>query len=238
MDDKMKKDIEAVVASIFSEKEEADARRRTEDALGESAKVIEELTTTLEEKNTEVSTITEKLAGSEKLALTLKSELEAAKVELEVTKDKAAKAEKTVEDMLMDKKATERMSDLESAGVVRSDKESQRAKVLTMSDEEFSAYKDELISIRASVLAELDEAKKLHEAEEAKKLDDAEAKAKAEAEAKAKGSVATAPADIDTGKALAAAMNLEISPSDDLIKKYGDLGKAMAAVFKQENEEV
>ena len=52
------------------------------------------------------------------------------------------------------------------------------------------------------------------------------------------GEVETPAANIDPGKAVAAAMNLEIFPSDDLMKKYGDLGQAMAAAFKTNKDEV
>ena len=62
IDQKVKKEIEEVVASIFSEKEEEDARQRTEDALSTSASTIEELTTTLEGRNTEVADLETKVS--------------------------------------------------------------------------------------------------------------------------------------------------------------------------------
>ena len=69
MDEKTKKElkneIESIVAVIFSEKEEADVRKKTEMALQESAEKIQELTTCLEERNEEISTFNEKSAETD-----------------------------------------------------------------------------------------------------------------------------------------------------------------------------
>jgi hypothetical protein len=51
---KLKKDIEAHVAAIFSEKEEAEMRKQTEQALQKAATTIEDLTNALEERNAEL----------------------------------------------------------------------------------------------------------------------------------------------------------------------------------------
>ena len=248
MDDRMKKDIEAVVTSIFSEKEETEARQKTEDALTVSANTIEELTASLEGRNGEVAEMEGKISEADERIATLESELEAAKTEVEASTEKLSDAEAKIENMLKDKAADERMTDLERAGVARSDKEAQRTKVREMNEEDFASYKDELVSIRESVLAEIKEAADKAATEEAdeKTGDNEEAEGEEaseevddeEASEEEEGEVETPAANIDPGKAVAAAINMEIYPSDDLIKKYGDLGRAMAAAFKTNKDEV
>ena len=237
MDEKVRKEIEDAVASIFSEKEEAEARQKTQDALTTSAKAIEELTESLEGKNDEVAEMETKISEADEKIATLESELEAAKTEKATSDEKLAEAELKIEDMLKDKSADERMVELEEAGVIRKDKEAQRTKVREMSAEDFDSYRDELVSIREAVMKELQETKAASEeekAEESKEDETEEETAEEESEeadeeeASEEDEVETPAANIDPGKAVAAAMNMEIFPSDDLKKKYGALGKAMA----------
>ena len=233
MDEKVRKEIEDAVASIFSEKEEADSRQRTEEALTTSATTIEELTAALEVKNSEVEAVEVSISEATEKISNLESELEAAKTEIETTNESLAEATKQVEDMIKDKAAEDRMAELEVSGVARADKEAQISKIRDMSDEDFASYKDELVSIREAVLAELKEVKQTASEEEAEE-EVAEEEAEEEGEEEAseeEGEVETPAAEIDPGQALAAALNMEVYPSDDLIKKYGDLGKAMAAAL-------
>jgi len=248
IDEKVKKEIEAVVASIFSEKEEEDARKRTEDALATSASTIEELTTALEGKGTEMSEMETKIAEADEKISELESELEAAKTETASKDEQLAEANQKIEDMVKDKAADDRMTELEEAGVARSDKDSQRTKVREMSDEDFASYKEELVSIREAVMAEL----KANEEEKEEETEEAEVKEEEVAEeeteeaseeevdeeeaSEEEDEVSTPPAEIDPGKAVASALNFEVYPSADLKAKYGDLGKAMADLFK--NNEV
>ena len=46
----------------------------------------------------------------------------------------------------------------------------------------------------------------------------------------------TPPANVDPGQAISAALNMEIFPSDDVTKKYQDLGKAMASLLVEKTE--
>jgi chromosome segregation ATPase len=248
IDDKVKKEIEAVVASIFSEKEEEDARQRTEDALSTSASTIEELTTTLEGRNTEVTELETKVSETEEKVSDLESQLEAAKTETESVTEQLTESNQKMDDMLKDKAADDRMTELEEAGVTRSDKDSQRAKVREMSDEDFASYKEELESIRQAVIDELKatEEAEVEEAEEEKEeVADEEGKEEeseeaseeeAEEEEASEEEVATPPAEIDPGKAIASALNFEVYPSADLKKKYGALGDAMAAALTNKDE--
>lgn len=242
MEDKFKKDVEVLIKAIFSEKEEAAMKQKTEEALQTSASTIDELTTALEEKSADLLVKEETVATLNKTVEELKSGLEAAKLETSTVAEKLASVEAELEKMRKDKATEVRMAELETAGIVRKDKESQSAKVREMSDEEFASYRDELVAIREAVLAEMEAAKK--EADE-KSAADAETKLKEEEAKKAEASAAAAaadsstqdagnppPAHIDPSKAVAAALNLETFPSDDVTAKYNKLGHAMADMFK------
>ena len=122
MDEKLKNDVEAVVAKIFSEKEEAEIRRQTEDALNKAAVTIDELTTALEASNTEVSDSAETLSEVKEASENLKTELEAARTEIEEAKNKAEEAESALEEIKKDRATELRVAELEEAGVI-SDKE-------------------------------------------------------------------------------------------------------------------
>ncbi len=141
------------------------------------------------------------------------------------------------------------MKELEKAGVV-SDEEAQSTKVREMSDEDFTSYKGELVSIRKAVIAELskagdgetEEEKAAREKQEQKDADKAAAdkaaadKAAAEAAAAEEGGTQTPPANIDPGTAISAALNLEIFPPKEMSEKYDEMGKAMAKLFEEKTD--
>jgi nucleoporin NUP159 len=248
MDKELKKQVADVVASLFNEKEDAEIRRKTEKELQKSANSIAELTTALEDKNAEVAAFEEKISEGENRIQELESELEAAKTELETANTKLSETEQTLEDMKKDRAAEIRMTELEDAGVARSDKDSQMTKVREMTEEEFASYKDELVSIREAVLSELEEARQQAEAdakaeeeaaEEAKESEE-EASEESEAEEASEESASeeevTDPAEISPGQAAMASLNLEYIPSEDMVSKYADLGKAMAARWTKSEE--
>ena len=182
MDETLKAQVAEVIKNLFDEKEEAKIREKTEAELQKAATSISELTTALEEKNAEVSEFEEKASESEAKIQELTSELEAAKKELETANEKLGQSEKALEDMKKDRAAETRMSELEDAGVARSDKDSQMAKVREMTDEDFASYKDELVSIREAVVAELQKDREKAEADA--KAEEEAAKQAAEEEAK------------------------------------------------------
>jgi hypothetical protein len=114
------------------------------------------------------------------------------------------------------------------------DIEAQTAKVREMSDEEFAAYKAERIELRESVMRELEEARKAEEEAAKNNSNSDEGGTEAASQGnKAKGTT-TPPAQIAPGQAMAAAMNFEHKPSDDMLSKYADMGKAMAASMTPE----
>lgn len=247
MDEKLKKDVEAVVAMIFSEKEEAEIRKQTEEALNKAAVTIDELTTALEASNTEVSESADKLSEAEETIQNLKSELEAARKEMEEATKRAEESEGTLEEMKKDRATELRIQELGKAGVI-SDTEAQSSKVRDMSDEEFASYKEELVSIREAVIAELSKSEEKEETAEEEIVEEKEVETESAEEEEetetaeeeetetAEEEKETPPAEIDPGQAVSAALNFEIFPSDDVKSKYQDMGKAMANLMIKKND--
>jgi chromosome segregation ATPase len=239
MDEKLKKDVEAVVAKIFSEKEDAEIRRQTEDALNKAAVTIDELTTSLEVSNTEVVDTAEKLSEAKNTIQSLETELEAAREKMEEANTKAEESESTLEEMKKDRAAELRVAELEEAGVI-SDKEVQSSKVRDMSDEEFASYKKELVSIRKAIIVELsksDEKPVGGETSEEEEVAEEEESAEEEEYEAAEEEEGVPPAKVDPGQAVSAALNFEIFPSDDMVSKYQNMGKAMAnLMIKKKND--
>lgn len=233
MDEKLKKDIEAVVTKIFSEKEEADQKEATQNALNESAEAIDALTKSLEDKTTEMDTtvasLKDEITNKDSEITNLNSELEAAKKELEGAKTTLASTEETLENMKKDQIAEARMSELKDSKVVMVNISDQTAKVREMSDEEFAAYKDERIQLREAVMKELEEAKN----KEAQ-TPEPEENADVNTENASVENIGTPPANVAPGQAIASAMNFETTPSDDMKSKYAKLGEAMAAGMKSD----
>jgi uncharacterized protein YhaN len=250
MDDKLKKDVEAVVAKIFSEKEETEIRKQTEEALSKAAATIEDLTVSLEAKNSEVSELTEQLSEAKEKATNLETDLEAVKEEIAEAKKHSAELESTLEEIEKDKATALRITELEEAGVI-SDKEAQSSKVREMTDEEFASYKDELAAVRAAIIAELSKSDETEEKEEAdteekEEADTEEKEEKEEADTEEKEETEdadkedaeeeeeTPPANIDKNQAVEAALNLELAAADDIKNKYQKLGTAMADLLIKE----
>jgi hypothetical protein len=128
-----------------------------------------------------------------------------------------------------------------------------------MDDEEFASYRDELIDLRKAVEAELakvaeeaeeeeaaeetpaDEETPAEDAAEEEEENDEEAASEEDEESSEEASEEedeeTQPANVDPKKAVAAAMNLEVMPSDDMMAKYSKMGKAMASRMTKRNAE-
>jgi len=248
MNEELKKDVEAAVVAIFSQKEEAEQRAETEKALQASADTITQLTEALENKNADGEEVAKQVTDLESKIEELTSELEAAKKEATETAEKLAASENTMEEMRKDKAAELRMAELKTAGVALSDKDAQTSKVRGMEDEEFGSYKEELVSLRSAVEAELAKVLPVEEAaseeetqeeEAAAEETDGEEEAAGEEEESAEGeeeeaAEETPPANIDPGKAMAAALNMEVMPSDNVLAKYRKLGEAMAKRMNKE----
>lgn len=239
MDNKeaLKKDIETVVSEILSSKEEAEIRQKTEEALQKSADTITELTTTLEERDSEFAELQEKVNETEAKVQELTEQLEAANQKVEETEKALADKENELVEIQKDRAAELRMAELKKAGVARSDSEAQTAKVKEMEDEEFAAYKDELVNLRKAVEEELAKAREKDEKAESEEKEEAEEEKEEEAseeneEEASEEDEETTPVKIDPSYAAMASMNLEVAVSDEVSKKYRELGKALAERMK------
>jgi len=252
MNEELLKDVAAMVAEIFSQKEEAEQRAETEKALQKSADTITELTTALEDKNAADQEVATQINDLETKVTELTSGLEAAQNEVEESASKLAESESKIEEMRKDKAAELRMDELVKKGVALSDKDAQTAKIREMEDEEFGSYREELVSLRSAVEAELakvdpeetaseEETQEEETATEETTEEENEEQATEEEGEEASEENAeeeteeTPPVNVDPDTAVAAAMNMEVMPSDNVIAKYAKLGAAMAERMKTDN---
>jgi hypothetical protein len=247
MNEELKKDIETTVSEIFSQKEEAEQKARTEEALQKSAEIITQLTEAVEVANTKDEEHSTEIAGLVKKIEELTAELEAAQEKATNIETKLAESENAIEEMKKDKATELRMFELAEAGVALSNKEVQTVKVREMDDEVFASYKEELVAVREAVKAELAKAETLETPKEEVAEETAEetpeekieiAEETHEEEEIAEEEIAeegVAPAEIDKSRAVAGALNLEVMPSDDILAKYRKMGEAMASRMKKIN---
>ncbi len=224
MEDKLKDQIENVVKAIFASKEEDTKRKKTEDALHASADKLtaikEELATATQSNQEQASVITDlntqvNTLQEEKAALEQKFQEElTAAIEAKAAVDSDfEKLNLEYATLKMEILADSRMVALEKAGVVRVEASIQRDKVKSMSEEEFESYKEELAAIKSQVIASLT----------AKKEEAATVVEEVVVE-----DTVVPPANVDVTQSVQAALNLETTPSQDLISKYKDLGEALA----------
>jgi len=220
--DALKKDVEMIVSTIFSEKEDIDKKRLTEEALKGSAKVVKELTASVTKKEEIITDLESKISEAE---ITIAKQVkdvgaEKAKVEevtkqLEDTITKLGDSESKMVAMEKDMTAEVRISDLIDSKVVSTDESAQRVKVREMSDEEFAGYKKELVELRKSIETELANVV----------VPDGDAPS-------VKPDVVTPDMDINVDNSEQAAFNLEVTP-EDIVSDYTDLGKSMAAAWAE-----
>jgi chromosome segregation ATPase len=257
MSDQLTKDIQEAVDKVFKQKEEAEMRKEVEEALIASAKTIDELTTSLESKDEEISGFGAKLEALnetiEELTETVK-ELEEGKANLEKEKEKlenekseiverAENAEKELDDMKKDLLIQARFEELKQAGVAAtSNEEEQLSKIRDMSDEEFSVYKEERVTLRESIIAELDKSDEAASEEEVNtEVSEEEQENSSEEEetleeteegttevVEEEEAAAESEESIDPMRAMAAALNMEITPDADMLSRYRKLGEQMA----------
>ncbi len=231
MDEKLRADIEAIVKSIFANREEDAQRAALEETLEKSARTIEDLTTELASRGTSLEEVQGELSAykeeaAAKLA-TLEASVEAKDVEIAALKDKLTETTAAVETantekaalaeelngIKLDQLADTRMAELAELKVSRQDIDAQKAKVRAMSEEDYSTYKEELVAIRASIVAELESA------------------STASASADEEDNTA-APAQVDSSAAAAAALNVETASTGSKRNDYAELGKALAERVK------
>lgn len=223
MEDKLKDQIEKVVTAIFASKEEDTKRKKTEDALhasadkltvmqnelAESNKSNQEQASVITDLNTQITTLQEEKAALEQK---FQEELTVATEAKNAVDSELEKINLEYSTLKMELLADTRMADLEKAGVVREQSSLQRDKVKVMTEEAFVEYKEELTAVKSQVIAALAAKKEAAAVIEEPVVED----------------VVVPPANVDTTKSVQAALNLETTPSQDLISKYKDLGDALA----------
>jgi len=293
MNDQLVTNITTIVDEIFKKKEEAEMKKETEAALTSAAENITQLNESFEAKDVEheaeVAGLQETITSLETQlndAVESKTALEGEKATFDEEKDKLTKraetAEEELDNMKKDQMAKDRMEALRTAGVSSTNEEIQQEKVRNMSEEDFAAYQEELVSIKESIVKQLEssgdggqklkvsaEEKALaakealvvaEEAEQAKVLEarlaglkEAGAEVTDEAEiekikamddevfASFKDEVVASLDDgsekpIDPMRAVAAALNMEVKPNEDILKKYRALGAQMADNIKAKKD--
>ena len=220
--DVLKKDIESMVAEIFSEKEDVAKKRLTEEALEKSAKVVTELTETVVEKDSMITDLETKISDVEGILTENSEAIEAEKAkvvelekQLEETTTKLSASELQVIEMEKDMAADVRIVELKDNKVNSTDQSEQFKKVREMSDDEFASYKKELIDLRKSITEELASEENSGVSDDSTNSND---------------STVTPDMDIDSNNSEQAALNLE-ADTNDVVSDYTDLGKAMAAAW-------
>ena len=225
----MKKSIAEAVREALAEKEAADRQSKVEELLNSAEDTVRDLTETIQGKEAELAAASEErnelLAQVEELkakADELEAKLADANKSSEELQERASTAEAELHKIAADRALEVRMANLEEAKVAKSGekREAQAERVRGMSDEEFAAYKEELIELRQAVEAELKE-----------KAANSEGADESEDEG---DGVEVAAADIEgarrsaEGEAAANTLNVETA-SEDLRAKFARFGKAMAA---------
>jgi len=236
MEDKLKKDIEAVVVTIFSKQEEAAKMQATEDALNEAASRIAVLDESVVAKSSEIEELTSSLADMTTTKDTELAEsaalLETANTDRDAATAKLAEVETAFAELKKDILVKERLVELSEAKVaIKADLDSQIAKIKDMDDEEFSSYKTDRVELRESVMKEL-EATQTATDEAAVVAATEEVAVVGEEEVVVDGGVVTPQAEIKPDLSATAALNFE-SEVGSISKKYAELGKAMAASIKE-----
>lgn len=223
--------IRSAIKDVLAEREEASRLDKVEDLLSTAESTINELTDTITKKEEALvvaSSDNDSLrAQVEELKLKaeeLETKLSDADKKSEELEGRATAAEKELANIEAGRRLESRMTELEEAKVSKSGekREAQTVRVRDLSDEEFAAYKQELVDIRSDVEAELKAV-----AAEAKKASEKTA-------VEGEGVVAVPPADLDKAlreeAAAAAAATLDIEVvSETMASTYLEMAAAMAS---------
>jgi hypothetical protein len=179
--------VQAKVETLLSSREDAQARAEAEEALTEAKETFEVLKTSLEAKDVKITEYEEALANldvsspteGEVAANNRLVELETA---LEEARTHAVVAQAALDTIAGEETAASRMAELDEADVTldAEDAETQYAKIRDMSDEEFQAYKSELVALKAKFTVTDSEESEEDKGLDLANLDDSEVKEIAE----------------------------------------------------------
>ena len=193
-----------------------------ETAESQEAKIVEleESKTTIE---ADLEAAKEEITQLKEAAEAKDTELEDLKTSKEEVSTQLEEAKKELEDIEKAKVASTRYAELEEAKVSSSDKEKQLAKIIDMTDGEFSAYKEDLVAIHADIT------KNIQASDNGSAQVDDNASADALSDDK---DDRPSLAHIDD-QVIFAALNAEAGKHKDVVSKYRDMGKAMAESMKK-----
>ena len=217
--------IRELIEEILTAKEDAELQESVESLLEKAKATIEELSDSLEAKDADIVEMETKLVKTAEEHETAKTELEAKMSEIEDLQTKLEEAQNTLAEIEKDRLANERMEKLEEAKVARTgeSRDVQFTKVREMAEEDFEEYAAELVSLRASLLEEIEAAREETEVTEEDEVAEEEV---AEEEVAEEEEIETPPAEIDEEEAVEAALNMEVSMSDDAKEKWQAFAKA------------
>jgi chromosome segregation protein len=217
--------IRKLIEDILHAKEEAEVKQAVEELLENAKATIQELSESLEAKDSTIEEMEAKLADEAEKFETAKSELEAKVAEVEEIQKQLEEAQTTLAEIERDRVAGERMEKLEEAKVARTgeSRDVQYTKIREMPEEDFEEYAAELVSLRASLLEEIEAARE--ETTEGTEEEVIEEEV-AEEEVAEEEEVDTPPAEIDEEEAAAAALNMEVALSEDAKEKWQAFTKA------------
>lgn len=160
--------VQTRVEEALSSRDEADARRKSEEALAEAKEVFEQLKAALEAKQNKIEEYEEALANLDTdptaAEVAANDKIVALEADVEEWKRRAEVAEAALTTLALEEAAASRMAELEEAGVALDNEasQSQYAKVRDMSDDEFEAYKSELLALRSKYSSGSEEPKDFH----------------------------------------------------------------------------
>jgi len=241
--EKLLNDVKKIVEGIFSEKEQANQIKKTQETLSESASTISKLTEKLEEAKNELAEMQEVATNDIKekdiKISELEAELEAAKLKVTETEKDLVSTKESLDKLNKEILVSSRMEELKANKVaIINNIEDQIAKIRDMSDAEFSSYKEDRIALRKAIEKELEDAAADANTNNSQSAANNNAKGdnvsnSPDGDTDTTGDVGastTPPANITAGHAVSAAMNFEVNPSDSLVSKYAEFGKAMASL--------
>lgn len=259
--------VEEVLTRKQAEKEQAELKQQLEASLDEAQSTIEELTALVTSKDAELVSVK---AEIEKGSKEIKDQIELYKVriqqlEKEVSDVSAVKA--TVEEQINSLKSIARMDSrikiISDKGISRKGEafDSQKIKIASLSDEEFTAYVDEMVALKTEFATvsvvpteimltkeEIEKFAKVLGCDAGDEKCDSLIKKVAkevqsynkvrESSAGSDGIIDTPvqvppPPKLDPKSQVIASLNLETQPSESLIETYEKLGKAMASKAKR-----
>jgi len=157
--------VQAKVAEALSNRDEEDARRKSEEALAEARQTFENLKASLEARDTKIAEYEAILADMDTDPTAAEIAANDKIVELENSvsewQRRAEVAEAALTTLALEEAAANRMAELEESGVALDEDDAvqtQYAKIRDMSDDEFDAYKAELVALKSKYASVSEEA--------------------------------------------------------------------------------